>query len=239
MGNGVFIPVLTVDPSMNAGQRNANPDSTKMKIQRKRDMTGLDSQRNMIEEPVPPIGIKSGAGKMTTFWINLTNGLKALEDYDLPTETTRFMRIPSVWLEQKRWNDILLGLPDEFLLRSALGETLVVFDYSHHGRCPRSVWQGLSWILLVLNKRWLGSHKVVVGRMAPGQKYLEAQYRKLSRRVKARLDYYKRFVPANGRIDIRAVWGQTDLDGKYEKHVEMLRRRSCTSSELIPVKAVG
>jgi len=170
---------------------------------------------------------------MTTFWINLTNGLRALEDYDLPTERTRYMRLLSTWCEQGRWNDILFQLPDEFLLRTVIGETLVVVDYSRHPTCPRSIWQGLEWIKLVLTKKWLGKSYMVTGRMAPGQKYLEAQYARLSRRVKARLDYYKKFVPANGRIDIRAVWGRTDLDGKYEKHVEMLRRRTCVSSELI------
>lgn len=172
---------------------------------------------------------------MTTYWINLTNGLKALEDYDLPTETIRYMRLPSTWCEQKRWNDILLvGLPDEFLLRAALGQSLVVFDYSSNGRCPRSLWQGIAWVQLSLQRRWLGVSCLVAGRMAMGQAYLEAQYRKLSRRVKARLDYYKRFVPANGRIDIRAVWGKTPLDGKYDEQVKMLRNWTCTSSVSTP-----
>jgi hypothetical protein len=205
-------------------------------------MTGMSGEK-LTNSKIAIPGTSGGEDRpwqmTTTYWINLTNGLKALEDYDLPTETVRFMRLASTWCEQHRWNDLVSGLPDEFLLRAALGETLVVLDYSDHGGCPRSIWQGLSWIQVVLDKRWLGIRKVVTGRMAPGQKYLEAQYARLSRRVKARLDYYKKFVRANGRIDIRAVWGKTDLDGKYEKHVEMLRRHSCTSSELIPVKAVG
>jgi hypothetical protein len=75
--------------------------------------------------------------------------------------------------------------------------------------------------------------------MSRGQKYLEAQYARLPRRVKKRLDYYKKFVSPGTVLDIRAVVGHTDLDGKYTEHVRMLKEHSCTSLELIPVKMVG
>ena len=74
-------------------------------------------------------------------FINLSNGIKAITDYNL--SDYRFIRLQSTTCEQKRWEEILLTISDDFLISLALGYHCIVYDYGANKNVPRDVWQGL------------------------------------------------------------------------------------------------
>jgi hypothetical protein len=136
-------------------------------------------------------------------FINLTNGLLAIDLYKL--EDYRYIRIQSTWCEQKRWEDILWTLSDDFLMAAAKGDICYVFDFSEHRKCTRAVWQGLEWIKFVLNKRWYGTNYTLVGRAKCSGKYFQEQYDKLSKGVKNRIDYYQKFCGYEHHVFIHGI----------------------------------
>jgi len=141
-------------------------------------------------------------------FINLSGGLKAVDDYNL--KNFHVIRIQSTWCEQKRWEDILISLSDDFLFNAALGNTCVIYDYGARKPIPRAVWHGVQWIIFTLNKRW---HSVVyhpVGRCSSSLNYFEGIYLTLSKRTKARLDYFGKFV--SGPLDIQWKVGSMHED---------------------------
>lgn len=157
----------------------------------------------------------------TRHFINLTNGLQAIEEYGLDPSDVRFIRIQSTWCEQKRWEDILMALSDDFLMQAALGHECVVYDYGAGKPVPRAVWQGLEWVKFVLWRLWHAEPYLPEGRAAQAWGYFGKAYYCLSDRAKARLGYFRKFVA--GPLRIRAVTSATELDGKTEEYVRMAR----------------
>ena len=135
-------------------------------------------------------------------FVNLTNGLLAIELYHL--KDYRYIRIQSTWCEQKRWSDILWTLSDDFLMACAKGELCYVYDFSEKRKYTRAVWQGLEWIKYVLNRRWYGRTYKPEGRAGTAGKYFDEQYRKLSKNVLNRIDYYGKYT-GNGLILIHGI----------------------------------
>lgn len=149
-------------------------------------------------------------------WINLTNGLEALLGHELGD--CRVMYLRSSHCEQKRWDLVMASVPDEMLLRLALGQECVVYDYGARKVAPRSVWQGLEFVKYVLNRRWLGVEYQPVGRAASARNYFSWHYHKVvddpsDQRLKRRLDYFGDYLSA-GEVRLSAVTGWTNMDGK-------------------------
>jgi len=156
---------------------------------------------------------------MKHHFLNLTNGIQAIQDYGL--EDVRFIRIQSTACEQKRWEDILMTLSDDFLMSAVLGHECVVYDYGANKDVPRAVWQGLEWVKYVLSRRWHGEIYRPVGRAKACQNYFAVQYSGLSSRAKSRLDYFARYL--NGPLRISAITGATDKDGKTEWYAGIVK----------------
>lgn len=146
-----------------------------------------------------------------THWINLTNGLQAIRDYGL--SDWRALRLQSTYCEQKRWEDVLTSVPDEMLLRLAMGEECRVYDYGARKPQPRACWQGLEWVRYALTRRWTGELLQPAGRAASSGPYFDQQYRQMSDRARHRLDYFANLTGGAGRPVITAVCGATDRDG--------------------------
>ena len=145
---------------------------------------------------------------MTNF-INLSNGIEAVGEYGL--EDYRFMRIQSTWCEQKRWDDILMTLSDDFLMHAAQGVECVVYDYGARKPVPRAIYQGLEFVKYVLLKRWEGVEYKPVGRCKSARSYFGEEYLKLQERTKTRLDYFGKYK--RGNIRISAITAPTKRDG--------------------------
>ena len=142
------------------------------------------------------------------------------------------MRLQSTWCEQKRWADVLTALPDEFLVRAALGERITVIDYGAHADAPRAIWQGLEWVKYALHRTWFERMYTPVGRAQSMQHYFGTQYQELDERVLVRLRYFRRF--AAGQLQIGALFGRSRYDGNYQALASLLRRYH---DHAIPVSA--
>lgn len=161
----------------------------------------------------------------TRHFINLTNGIQAVEDHGLTD--VRFIRIQSTACEQKRWEDILMQLSDDFMISAALGHRCVVYDYGANKSVPRAIWQGLEWIKYVLWRHWYGRPYRPIGRAITMEPYFDEQYRKLSPRARARLAYFKRYCrPEEQTLLISSVTAPTTRDGDKAYYVEALHMAS-------------
>lgn len=150
----------------------------------------------------------------TIHYINLTNGLLAIDEYNLIDY--RFIRIQSTWCEQKRWEDILMTLSDDFLMNLALGNNCIVYDYGARKDVPRAIWQGLKWITIVLRFIWFEYIPISdCDYLGKGGKaltqYLWSEYFKLSNTCKNRIAYYRKFL--TGQYNLSCIVGPTGLDG--------------------------
>jgi len=150
----------------------------------------------------------------STHWLNLTNGIEALLLNVWKPHEVRFMRLQSSHCEQKRWDLVLNSVPDEMLLRLALGESCFVHDYGARKEVPRAIWQGLEFVKYVLSRRWLDLTYAPVGRAATAGGYFSWHYHKVLEddRLKKRLDYHKSFLVTD-RIHLYAMTGATNHDG--------------------------
>lgn len=156
--------------------------------------------------------------KNEKIFINLTNGVQAIEDYEL--ENYSFIRIQSTACEQKLWEDIIMFLSDDFMVCAALGMRCVVFDYGANKDIPRPIWQGLEWVKYVLSKRWYGIDYQPKGRAKTMGGYFAEQYCKLGKRTKVRIDYFAKYI--KDPLDIVSVTSATTMDGSTEYYKRIL-----------------
>lgn len=85
-------------------------------------------------------------------YVNLTNGIEALQQYKLAHYA--FIRIQSTACEQHSWDKILQDLDYDFLMNVALGNECVIYDYGTRKPVPRAIYQGVEFIKYVLNRFW-------------------------------------------------------------------------------------
>lgn len=155
----------------------------------------------------------------TKHFINLTNGIQAIQDYNL-TDVS-FIRIKSTQCEQKRWEEIILTISDDFLMNVAMGNYCIVYDYGANKEVPRAVWQGLEWIKYCLSLRWYGEEYQPVDRAETQKSYFYRTYCELSRIAKRRLDYFQQYN--NGPFIIQAITKSTTHDGEREYYQQVMR----------------
>jgi len=148
---------------------------------------------------------------MTVHFINLTNGIQAIEDYGLVNY--RFIRLQSTACEQKRWEDIILSISDDLLMHVALGHHCIVYDYGANKGVPRAVWQGLEWLKYVLARHWHHKTYTPQGRASTCGSYFMVCYKGLSNRARARLTYFGHY--GHGPTRITAVTRATNRDGDF------------------------
>jgi hypothetical protein len=154
-------------------------------------------------------------------FINLTNGIQAIHDYVLTDYT--FIRIQSTWCEQKRFEDIIFTLSDDFLMNIALGNHCIVYDYGANKEIPRAIWQGLEWIKYVLYMRWYKINYTPTGRACLSRDYFEQQYRSLSTKIRSKLDYFRKYKM--GEIKISSITSCSKNDGNIDYHMNILKNR--------------
>ena len=155
-------------------------------------------------------------------YINLTNGLEAIDDYDLKDYV--FMRLQSTHCEQKRWEDVLASVPDDLLFHAARGERCVVYDYGANKARPMAVWQGLEWVKFALWKNWFDALYQPVGKAETMGGYFRRQYSLLSKRALSRLAYYRPLV--DGRmVYLRGETESTRHDGDKEFYASIAKRK--------------
>jgi hypothetical protein len=147
----------------------------------------------------------------TKRFVNLTNGIEAI-----PTINGEygFIRIQSTACEQKRWDFIVQELDYSFLMALALGQHVVIYDFGANKRVPRAVYQGVSFVQYVLNRRWFGRETKALVRGNDSTRYFAEMYDRLEERTLKKLDYFKKFLLVD-RLSIELVTESTDKDGDY------------------------
>jgi len=166
-------------------------------------------------------------------YINLTNGIEAIKDYNLTDYT--FIRLQSTACEQKRWNDIILTMSDDLLMSAALGHLCIIYDYGANKKTPRAMWQGLTWLKYVLHRRWYGvEYAPPNSRSANCIPYFRQKYIILSGPAKAKIDYFKKYINVIDplpNIHIISVTDKTSHDGDIEWYSEILEKGGMLNNE--------
>ncbi len=159
---------------------------------------------------------------MTKHFINLTNGIEALEEYDFNIENISFIRIQSSHFESHKFDEVLYELDHNFLMHLALGYYCKIYDYGARAETAKALRIGVEWIKFVLNKRWLEKKYVPIIKYKIVTNYFEEQYKKISNRTKKKLDYYKKYLNIEDEILLEGINGTTLMDNKPEFYKSIL-----------------
>ena len=147
-------------------------------------------------------------------FINLTNGIEFIPD--LNNHNISFVRIQSSLCERKQWESIIKDLDYNFLLSLALGYKCYVYDCSAKHDAPRAIWQGIPWIIFVLEKIWFGKIQTI-----PYVKsnncidYFNTVFNnEIRKETKKKISYFKKFLITN-KINLYTTNKNTLHDGDY------------------------
>lgn len=159
----------------------------------------------------------------TRIFINLTNGIEAIEKHKFEMESVYFLRIQSSHCESHKWEKMLLELDSNFLMSLALGYRCLVYDYGAQAEISKAIYFGLEWIRYFLNRRWLGriTNPIVKGKNISN--YFEGQYEHISKQTRKHIDYYKKYLFTE-EIHLEGISSTTLHDNHSEYYREILRR---------------
>jgi hypothetical protein len=163
----------------------------------------------------------------TKHFLNLTNGIEALEKYNFPADEVNFIRIQSSYVESHLYNDMLLEIDQNFLMFAALGYECNVYDFSARTDDPKAMYMGMAWIKYVLERRWLGLQPNIIVKDKDITNYMDELYCKIPKRIRARIDYFKKYLNTEAiRINIKT--SATSNDNNMEYYTETLLK--CANS---------
>ena len=157
-------------------------------------------------------------------YINLTNGIEAVQQYGL--QDYAFIRIQSTACEQHSWDKILQDLDYDFLMNVALGNECVIYDYGTRKPVPRAIYQGVEFIKYVLNRFWYNVETEIYisrsrkNRGANATDYFDKAYRSLSEQTFKKLKYFRQFL--GGTINIRCITSSTSHDNDKSFYANIL-----------------
>lgn len=142
-------------------------------------------------------------GSTVIHYANLTRGVACAP------RTARLCRIQSTQCEAKNWERVLASVPDELIASVALGQFVVVHDYSERDRETRAMWQGLTLARIMMEFRWFGelrSRYSTSGRLGHGGlQYLRNVASEAPKHVKARFDYFRELTSVNDTTYVNLV----------------------------------
>ncbi len=157
----------------------------------------------------------------TKHFINLTNGIEALEKYQIPADEVNFIRIQSCYVESHLYNDILLEIDHNFLMFVALGYECNVYDFSARTDDPKAMYMGMAWIKYVLERRWLGLRPKLIVKGKDITNYADELYCKIPHRTRNRLDYFKKYLNTT-ELHINIITSATTNDSNNEYYSSTL-----------------
>jgi hypothetical protein len=104
----------------------------------------------------------------------------------------------------------------------ALGNLCIVYDCSNKKQIPRSLFQGLQFVIYVLNIVWFNKNEPALVRTINCQKYFYEEYKKLDKKVLKKIKYFKKFLLTD-KLNIAIKSRQTNLDNKYNLYKNILK----------------
>jgi len=139
----------------------------------------------MIKEKMP--------GK-TKIFLNLTNGIEAIERFGLKLEDVSFIRLQSCHCESKKFVEILKELDYNFLMHLAMGFRCVVYDFGAKSPTSKALYIGLTWVKYALYRRWFGKIIPVEIKGWDLSQRFDMFYKKIDDKTKRKLDYFKKYL---------------------------------------------
>ena len=158
---------------------------------------------------------------MKKYYLNLTNGIEALNHYKL--DNYSFIRIQSTYCEQKLWDNLLQDLDYNFLMDLALGNKVIIYDYSPYKNIPRAMYQGVPFIEYVLYRRWLDIHIESYVKKLNCTSYFDEIYNNLNNKTKKKLDYFKKFINCN-RLNIEVIAQNSDCEKRMPELIQNFKK---------------
>lgn len=154
-------------------------------------------------------------------FINLTNGIEAIDKYNLNIEDVSYIRLLSCHCERSNFIDILDDLDNNFYMYLALGYNCIVYDFSANSENSKAMYIGLYWVEYVLRRRWFGE---TVSPQIKGwdvSERFDMFYKKIDRKLRRKLDYFKKYLNCSS-ISIQTICSETANDNKADYYVELL-----------------
>lgn len=156
---------------------------------------------------------------MSKNFLNLTNGIEWISK--LKDKSYSFIRIQSTWCEQKRWNEIIQDIDNNFLMSLAIGEAIIIYDCSSQKKVSRALFQGVEWIKFVCWVYWFNYIPNAIVKGFNVTDYFTEQLNLLSIPSKNKIKYFRKFVLVNNfNISIKCM--KTTHDSDYEWYKNLL-----------------
>jgi len=157
----------------------------------------------------------------TKLFLNLTNGIEAIQEYNLKIEDISFVRIQSSYFEAHKYDEVIYELDHNLLMYLALGYECVIYDYGARADTAKALRIGIEWIRFVLCRRWFGTDYTPVIKHKIVSNYFNKKYSELSQKTKKKLDYYKKMCICDS-ISLHGINGNTLMDNKPEFYRQIL-----------------
>lgn len=169
--------------------------------------------------------------RKTKIFLNLTNGIEALERYNLNLDEVSFIRLQSCHCERSKFVEILKELDYNFLLNLALGYRCVVYDFGANSPTSKALYIGLTWVRYALIRRWFDKIIPVEIKGWDLSKRFDMFYRKIDDKTKRKLDYFKKFLLTDD-IYIETISEAIANDNKPEYFRSILERAIANSQKI-------
>ena len=159
-------------------------------------------------------------------FINLTNGLEALPVLQSVGIQPAFVRIQSTLCEQGHLERLITELDATLLLRLALGQTCLIYDFGSRNKkraAPRAIWYGLEFIKYALADAWNPDDRRPERRAFlrghDARAAFDGHIREFSTSTKRKLKYYAQYMPSEGLEEVKlyGVYSSTshDIDAPF------------------------
>lgn len=153
-------------------------------------------------------------------FINLTNGIEALERYNLNLDDVSFIRLQSCYCERSKFVEILKELDYNFLMYLALGYKCKVYDFGAKSDTCKAMYIGMYWVRYALSRRWFS---MVLPAEIKGwdlSARFDMFYNQIDYKLKRKLDYFKKYLMCD-EVQIETISSATMNDNKpdYYRHI--------------------
>ena len=159
----------------------------------------------------------------TKIFLNLTNGIEALEKFDFNIDEINFVRIQSTHIENESFNKLLSTLDSNLLMSLALNYECIIYDFGAKSETSKAIYYGIEWIKYVLNIRWFGKTEIPYIKGKKVEKQFAEHYKKIDKKTKKQIDYYKKFLLTN-QLNIISVTYSTNNDNQPDFYLNILKK---------------
>lgn len=169
--------------------------------------------------------------EFTSVWVNLTNGVETIDMLDKTDIPYNFCRFQSTYFEHKDWGAAIDSMPDDMLMRIALGHRPVIIDLGANKKCPRALRQGIPIAARMIARAWDIPHSedmYIFSRNGKPFKVgddFEREVLNLTKRQISRLKYFKKYVPQDmDWLDMYLMCAPSEHDNDYDYHVQHVHK---------------